>query len=188
MLVPLAIVIAPQISGTAALGDTLFCASGTWEASPSATYAYQWLRGGHVLAGAVHDSYMVRRADCGQKLSCQVTATNSVGHGFATSGTDRVRAAPLLKLAGSRRVVTIGALVSVSGTVRNSLAGAGKICICRRLSGRLVVLRRLTLTSSGAFHCTWSSHRGGLWRFVARYTVSGYTFTSKAVSVVVRKK
>ncbi len=188
--VPLAprITIAPQISGTPALGDTLSCTSGTWEASPSATYAYQWLRNGQVLAGAVNDSYLVRRADCGQKLSCQVTATNSVGHNVAGSGTDSVRAAPLLKLAASRRVVTAGALVSIRGTVRHSLAGARKVCICRRLSGRLIILRRLTLTGSGVFRCTWSSHRGGLWRFVARYTVAGYTFTSKAVSVVVRKK
>jgi len=177
---------APTLSGAPTLGHVLSCTSGGWTGS-LAGLSYQWLRNGVAIAGATASTRRLAPADCGRQLSCLVTATNDVGQTSAASGVLTVRAAPAPRLRVSRRSVTAGRAVVVSGTVRRSLAPSRTVCLCRRLSGRLIVLRRLKLTSSGAFRCTWRSNRGGLWRFVATYTVAGYRFTSPAVRVVVRK-
>ncbi len=178
----------PAVSGTAALSGVLSCTSGTWSGQPAPTYTYQWLRNGQAVAGAVNDSYTVHRADCGQELSCQVTATNTGGDGLVASTEVSVRATPAVKLRVSRHTVTDGAPVAISGTVGRSLVASRTVCLCRRLHGKLIVVRRLRLTSTGTFRCTWSSHRGGLWRFVATYTVAGCRFSSPAVAVTVRRK
>jgi hypothetical protein len=180
--------VAPAVSGTAVLGDLLRCTNGTWSSQPAPTYTYQWLRNGVPITGTLGDTYRVRRADCGQTLTCQVTASNSGGGGLAASAALKIHAAPAVGLAGSPRTVTAGARVTISGTVRNSLVASRTVCLCRRLYGRLIVLRRFRLTSTGTFRCTWSSRRGGLWRFVATYEAAGCRFASPAVSVVVRKK
>ena len=158
------------------------------ERSTCSTYTYQWLRNGVPITGTLGDTYRVRRADCGQKLTCQVTATNGGGEGLAASAALKIHAAPAVRLAASPRTVTAGALVTIGGTVGNSLVASRTVCLCRRLYGRLIVLRRLRLTGTGAFRCTWSSRRGGLWRFVATYEAASYRFTSPAVSITVRKK
>jgi virginiamycin B lyase len=59
------------------------CDSGTWTGSP--TFTYQWLRNGTAIAGATSSGYVFTSADDGQRLACQVTATNAYGHGTATS-------------------------------------------------------------------------------------------------------
>ena len=117
-----------------------------------------------------------------------VTAANSAGQTSAASNGLSAKAAPSLRLWASRRVVTAGAVVVIGGGVRNPLAATRTLVICRQLHRRLIVVRRLTLTRSHTFLWTWRSHRGGLWRFVARYAAAGHRFHSKVINVRVRKK
>jgi hypothetical protein len=74
----------PVASGTGAVGDTLSVTNGTWNYAPT-SYAYHWRRGAAQIAGATSATYVLQAADSGNNVSCQVTATNSVGSTAALS-------------------------------------------------------------------------------------------------------
>lgn len=76
---------APQITGTAAVGDSLTASPGTWSGSAPMSYTYKWLRDGSAVSGATSSVYTVVEADAGHQLTVEVTATNSVGHHSAPS-------------------------------------------------------------------------------------------------------
>ncbi|MER5598311.1 hypothetical protein [Streptomyces sp. NPDC002265] len=64
---------APSVSGTAKVGHRLTAAHGTW--SPAATtYSYSWKRNGKAITGATRSTYVLVKADKGQKVSVTVTA------------------------------------------------------------------------------------------------------------------
>lgn len=75
----------PTITGTVAVGQTLTSTTGTWTGAATITYARQWLRDGAAISGATGTTYVVQAADQTHKLSVQITATNSLGSGTATS-------------------------------------------------------------------------------------------------------
>lgn len=76
--------VAPQISGTAQVGETLNVSSGTWSGSPS-SFAYQWKRSSSAggtytnITGANTNSYVATGTDAGDYLKVSVTATNIGG-------------------------------------------------------------------------------------------------------------
>ncbi|HXA55221.1 MAG TPA: hypothetical protein VNV37_10165 [Solirubrobacteraceae bacterium] len=74
----------PTVSGTPSVGETLTCSNGVWTGGP-VTLTVQWRRGGVTIPGATGSSYRVQAGDAGESLACEVTATNSAGHGSATS-------------------------------------------------------------------------------------------------------
>lgn len=69
---------APVVSGTARVGSTLSCSTGSWDNEPT-SYAYQWLRDGDPISGATSSAYVLIEADEGADISCAVTASNSAG-------------------------------------------------------------------------------------------------------------
>ena len=69
---------APAVSGSAAVGATLTCATGRWSGSPT-SYEYQWNRGNAPVLNATAATVTATAADRGQALSCTVTAINSGG-------------------------------------------------------------------------------------------------------------
>jgi len=79
----------PTISGTAAQGQTLTAAPGTWTGSP--TFTYQWRRcdatGGACvdIAGATVQTHLLGAADAGFTIRVAVTATNPGGSATAVS-------------------------------------------------------------------------------------------------------
>jgi hypothetical protein len=80
-------VVAPVISGTARIGETLSCTTGTWGGSP-ASYAYQWQSAGVDILGATSSTYLTAFDDAGKAITCKVTATSSGGPSLpATSNT-----------------------------------------------------------------------------------------------------
>lgn len=86
----------PVISGTVVVGDTLSVTNGTWSGYPVPTFAYQWLRNGVNIAGAISANYTLVAADAANPISCRVTATNSQGSAPATSvATAQVQMAPV---------------------------------------------------------------------------------------------
>ena len=70
--------VAPVVSGTATVGSTLSCSTGTWTNSPTG-YAYQWLGNGLNISGATSSTYVTVTADGGTSVSCRVAATNAGG-------------------------------------------------------------------------------------------------------------
>ena len=81
----------PAITGTATVGETLTCSTGTWTNSP--TFAYQWRRDGVAIAGATASTRVLAGADEGAKMSCTVTATNAgVSTSVTSAETDTVAA------------------------------------------------------------------------------------------------
>lgn len=70
--------VAPVVSGTATVGQTLSTTNGTWTGAPAPTFTYQWQRTGSNIGGATSSTYVLVAADAGNTIRCVVTATNSV--------------------------------------------------------------------------------------------------------------
>ncbi len=67
--------VAPAITGTPTVGETLTCSTGTWSNTPDA-YAYQWNRSGVAIIGATASTRLLAAPDEGATMTCTVTATN----------------------------------------------------------------------------------------------------------------
>ena len=106
----------PTINGTSRDGSTLTADRGTWDGTPTVTYAYRWRRCASDgtscsdLAGATGAAYAASPDDVGSTLRVVVTATNDAGSTSATSSpTAVVQAAPPVNTAAP----------TVSGTARD---------------------------------------------------------------------
>jgi hypothetical protein len=77
--------ILPAITGTPTVGQTLTASTGTWAGTAPITYAYQWLRAGAAIGGAVASTYVLVAADATHAISVQVTAHNALGDVTVTS-------------------------------------------------------------------------------------------------------
>ena len=77
--------VAPTVTGTPTVGQTLTANPGTWTGTPSPAYTYVWNRGGTAISGATGATYALVTADLAALISATVTATNSVGTASATS-------------------------------------------------------------------------------------------------------
>ena len=91
----------PVVSGTAMDAQTLSTTNGTWNASATPTFTYQWQRcdaaGSNCvnIAGATSSTYTQVPADVGKTLRSVVTATNVAGSSSQSSAvTSVVQPAP----------------------------------------------------------------------------------------------
>jgi hypothetical protein len=72
--------VAPVISGTATIGQTLTSTTGTWTSDTGVIgYLYQWYRGATLISGATNNTYVLVLADVGFDITCQVAATDTDG-------------------------------------------------------------------------------------------------------------
>lgn len=71
-------VAAPVVSGSTDTGSQLSCSPGTWTGTAPITYAYQWRANGVNISGATASTYTTTQT-AGTVITCEVTATNSVG-------------------------------------------------------------------------------------------------------------
>ncbi len=78
--------VAPVVSGTEVVGQTLSCTTGTWTSSASLTYAYQWKRG-VTNVGTDSSTYILVIGDAASTMTCTVTATNTGGSTDQVSNT-----------------------------------------------------------------------------------------------------
>ena len=94
---PLANITPPAVCCDPVFGVRMTVEPGTWTPEP-VSYAYQWLRGGHPIDGAVKRGYRPTLADLDHRLSVQVTATDALGNqGTATTApSSRTRRADLV--------------------------------------------------------------------------------------------
>jgi hypothetical protein len=77
--------VAPAVTGTAIVGQTLTTTNGTWTGSPAPTFTYQWQRITTNISGATSSTYVLQPADAGNTIRCVVTATNPLGAVSANS-------------------------------------------------------------------------------------------------------
>lgn len=80
--------VAPAVTGTTTVGQTLTTTNGTWAGNATITFARQWQRGNNAdqndpswenIASATNLTYVLQSADSGKRIRCQVTATNAHG-------------------------------------------------------------------------------------------------------------
>ena len=85
----------PTISGEAREGQTLTASAGTWTGTGPITYEYEWksCNAKSECAETSGATYLLTRADVGNKLEVVVTAKNSAGSAHATSAATAVVAA-----------------------------------------------------------------------------------------------
>ena len=88
--------VAPVVSGTATVGQTLSTTNGTWTGAPAPTFTYQWQRSGSNIGGATSSTYVLEFGDAGSTLRCVVTATNTLGAVGANSNSTGTVALPAL--------------------------------------------------------------------------------------------
>lgn len=82
----------PAITGTATVGETLSCSTGTWSQSPS--FSRIWQRDGVPIAAATGATYDLVAEDEDAVITCTVVARKNGAQAVATSaGTDPVAAA-----------------------------------------------------------------------------------------------
>lgn len=73
-------VVAPVISGTALVGNTLTSTTGTWTSDTGVMgYLYQWTRDGINISGATNNTYTLESADLNKSIICKVAATDTDG-------------------------------------------------------------------------------------------------------------
>jgi hypothetical protein len=77
--------VAPAITGTADVGETLTASTGTWTGSPPISYAYVWTADESIIPGANASTYVLASGDDGKSIRVTITASNSYGSASATS-------------------------------------------------------------------------------------------------------
>lgn len=77
--------VAPAITGTAKVGETLTVTNGTWTGVPTPTYTRQWYADGVAIAGATGTTRVLAAGEEGKVITVVVTATNAAGVAAKTS-------------------------------------------------------------------------------------------------------
>jgi hypothetical protein len=106
--------VAPVVSGTATVGQTLTTTNGTWTGAPAPTFTYQWQRVTTNISGATSSTYVLVAADVGNTIRCVVTATNPLG---AVSANSNATAAVAATVPGAPTIGTATATGSTTATV-----------------------------------------------------------------------
>jgi uncharacterized protein YfiM (DUF2279 family) len=107
-------IVAPAVTGTATVGQTLSTTDGTWTGAPAPTFSYQWQRNSVDIAGATSSTYLLVEADIGNPIRCVVTATNPLG---AVSANSNATA----NVAGTAPVNTVAPAISGTATIGSTL-------------------------------------------------------------------
>lgn len=77
----------PAVSGTAQVGETLTCSTGTFTGDATITYQYQWYANGVSVQGANSNTLDLVASDLGKVFMCRVMAKNNAGNAFGFSNT-----------------------------------------------------------------------------------------------------
>ncbi|HXY81328.1 MAG TPA: GH25 family lysozyme [Gaiellaceae bacterium] len=123
-----AVTVAPLVTGTTQVGQTLTASPGTWTGSPT-SFAYTWRRcdatGANCasIAGATASTYTLTPGDIGTTVSLVVTATGAGGAGIATAPTTAVIAAATVPQA------VVGSAASQAGAAGAVIAADGRATV-----------------------------------------------------------
>lgn len=71
--------LAPALSGTAEVGETLTVTNGTWTGRPTPAFTRKWLADGVEIVGATGLTHVLTEAENGAKISVEVTGSSVAG-------------------------------------------------------------------------------------------------------------
>ena len=109
--------VAPAVTGTATVGQTLSTTNGTWTGAPAPTFTYQWQRTGVDIGGATSSTYVLVAADYANTIRCVVKATNSIAPSGVTANSNSTAS-----VAGNAPVNTVAPAVTGTATVGQTLS------------------------------------------------------------------
>lgn len=124
---------APALTGVPAVGKKLSCSQGGWANRPTGL-SYRWLRDGVAISGQTASAYIVQKADAGDSLACEVTASNAAGPTGAVSNAVQI----------PRPTPGVAVVIKVSvanGTVVSATLGCTGFGAC---SGALRIVAQVT--------------------------------------------
>lgn len=99
--------VAPAITGTPTVGQTVSVSNGTWSYAPTG-YTRQWRRNGTPISGAVAADYTLEAADQGTNITAVVTAENAGGSTPHTSN----QVGPVAAAGGAVPANTVAPVIS----------------------------------------------------------------------------
>lgn len=102
--------VAPSISGTPEVGETLTASTGTWTGTGTISYAYQWQLDGVNISGATSSTYVIQAGDYPGQVRVRVTATDDLG-----SRTTSSAAVTVEEVEGPAALLPVGARVGIAG-------------------------------------------------------------------------
>jgi subtilisin family serine protease len=178
-------VVAPSISGTAAVGRKLTASPGEWDVD-GLTFAYQWQADGADIPGATKKTYTVKKADQGAVLTVVVTATkDGVPPGTATSAGVTVKFVSTTKLTLAKSVLFSSQKnVATVKVTAGSTTPTGSVTI--KVNG--TVAATVPLDGTGTAKYTFPKKRSGIYVVTATYagsdTVTASTSPAKAFWVL----
>jgi hypothetical protein len=112
--------VAPTISGTAQVGQTLTANIGTWTGTPTPTYTYQWWYGSGTFANittrTTSPNYTIVSGDAGNVIYCSVEAGNTDGYTQANSGNTATVTVPVT-VPGAPTNVSVVSYNSTTATI-----------------------------------------------------------------------
>ena len=164
--------VAPAVSGTATVGQTLSTTNGTWIGSSPITYTYQWQRSEFNIGGATSSTYTLVAADAENTIRCVVTGTNIYGNASANSNSTSNVAAIV------PGAPTIGTATTISLT-------SATVAFTAPASNGGAIIQSYTATSTpGSLTGTVTQSGSGTITVSGLTTGTSYTFTVTATNIV----
>lgn len=177
----------PTTSGPGTLGTTLTADPGTWTGE-DLSFAYQWLRGGDAIGGAIDATYEIRPGDVRTRLAVRVTATDPLDPGAPGTATSERRWVPAVptttvlrapEQTTARETITLRVHVA-AGPVDGP---TGTLVV---YDGRTRVKdQRLRPSHAGRLEIPVKVRTKGVHRYQVRYLATGPTTASRSERVTV---
>jgi hypothetical protein len=163
--------VAPVVTGTATVGQTLSTTNGTWTGTPTIVFTYQWQRNEVNISSATSSTYILVDADAENPIRCVVTGTNSAGTNLANSNaTSNVSAiAPGAPTIGTATAITTSATVTFTAPVNN---------------GGSTILSYTATSSPGGLTGTVTQAGSGTITVSGLTIGTSYTFTVTATNII----
>ena len=166
--------VAPVVSGTATVGQTLSTTNGTWTGAPAPTFTYQWQRVTTNISGATSSTYVLVVADVGNTIRCVVTATNAIAPSGVTANSNST-AAVAATVPGAPTIGTATATGLTTATVSYTAPASN--------GGATITLYTAT-SSPGGLTGTLAQAGSGTITVSGLTTNTAYTFTVKATNSI----
>jgi len=166
--------VAPAVTGTATVGQTLSTTNGTWTGAPAPTFAYQWQRATVNISGATSSTYVLVAADATNTIRCVVTATNSIApSGVSANSNSTASVAAVVPGAPTIGTATAASITTVAVTYTQPASNGG------------ATITSYTATSSPS-GITGTVNQAGSGTITVTGLVTGtsYTFTVTATNSV----
>lgn len=110
--------VAPVVTGTTTVGQTLTTTDGTWTGAPAPTFTYQWFRSPSTsIGGATSSTYVLVAGDVGFGIFCRVRATNTIAPSGVTADSNTTAA-----IGGTAPVNSVAPVVSGTATFGQTLS------------------------------------------------------------------